>query len=105
MVPQATIAIEQAHPGADDRLAARHVDLDAGQSTDVDHETAIDYRERFIAMPAGASAQRHLLLTRPADGVLHIIRVVADDNGRRKAREAGVEALSRLLVGRGRPAR
>ena len=98
MLPQATIAIEQANPGADDRLAARHVDVDVGQSTHVDHETAVDYGERFIAMPSGASPQRHSLLARPADGVLHILRVVADDNGRRKAREAGVEALPSLFV-------
>ena len=52
MLPQATIAIEQAHPGTDDRLAPRHVDLDAGQSTHIDHETAIDDRERLVAMPS-----------------------------------------------------
>src|SRR5215212_4970838 len=33
VLPQTTIAIEQANTGADDRLAARRVDLDAGQST------------------------------------------------------------------------
>src|SRR5215212_4303272 len=51
MLPQATIAIEQANPGADDRFAARHVDVDVGQSTHVDHETAVDHGVRFIAMP------------------------------------------------------
>src|SRR4051794_11980573 len=30
VLPQATIAIEQTNPGADDRLAARNIDLDAG---------------------------------------------------------------------------
>src|SRR5215207_3857687 len=91
VLPQATIAVEQANPSADDRLTARLVDVHAGQSTHVVHESVVDDRERFVAVPSRASAQRHSLSARPADRVPHVGRVVAYDNGRREVREARVE--------------
>jgi hypothetical protein len=84
MVPQAAVAIHQTHPGADDRLPARYIDDDLIQAADVDHQTAIDDRERFVAMPPGASTEGDFLLARPADRVPHVVRVVADDNDRWK---------------------
>src|SRR5215213_9513929 len=72
VLPQTTIAIEQVNPGTDDRLPTRHVDLDAGQSTHVDHEPLVDHRERFVAMPTRTRAERHSLLARPVDSISHV---------------------------------
>jgi hypothetical protein len=97
-IPETTVEIAQSDSRPDDRFAALAVDVDSVQSAQVDEQSIVDHRERLVAMPAGASAQRHVLLARPTNGVLHIPRVVTDDDGGRKAREASIEVQSRFPV-------
>src|SRR5215211_8925011 len=97
-IPETTVEIAQSHPCPDDRFAALAVDVDSVQSAQVDDQSIVEHRERLVAVPTGASAQRHALLARPTDGVLDIPRVATDDDGGRKARKAAIEVRSRFVI-------